>query len=750
MNKPQEFRHIGKRIIRPDGVEKVTGRAGYGADGFFPDMCYGKILRSPHAHARIISIDASAALAMPGVKAVVTGKDLPVVAKGTMMPGENPIDLGSIAQNVMARDKVLYHGHAVAAVAATTQKIAEQALSKIKVEYQPLPHVLNILDAMAEGAPLLDENLFTRGVEPKPEKPSNIALKMLMERGDLAKGFAEAEVIVEREFKTETVHQGYIEPHAALASVTEDGQVTIWASSQGHFMIRSFTAKMLEMPISKIKVIPAEIGGGFGGKTVVYLEPVAVVLSQQSGKPVKLVMTRDEVFRATGPTSGAEIRFKLGVRKDGTFCAAQAWMAFNAGAYPGSPMGAGLMGMLAPYKIDCFQLEGYDVLTNRPKVTAYRAPGVPITAFAAESVIDEAAKKLGMDPIDLRLANAVQEDDSAIYGPKFKAIGFKESLQQAKAHPHYRAPLGPNQGRGVACGFWFNAGMSSSASVKLNEDGTILAATGSPDIGGSRASMAMMCAEELQIPVEIVRPIVADTDSVGYCDVTGGSRTTFATGQALMAASKDLANQLCHRAAMLWEIDADKVTWSEGAAHNLEKEGESFSLQQLAAKAGKTGGPVVASATVNARGAGPSLATHLVDVAVDPETGKVDVIRYTGFQDVGRAIHPSYVEGQMEGGAAQSIGWALNEEYIYNDKGEMLNAGFLDYRMPVALDLPMFESVMIECPNPYHPLGVRGVGEVSIVPGIAAIANAIDNAVGVRLTHAPMSPPKVLKAIENK
>lgn len=754
MNKPteltREFKHIGQRIIRPDGVEKVTGRAAYGADGFFPDMCYGKILRSPHAHARILSIDTSEALAMRGVKAVVTGADLPTIPSGTIMPGENPIDLGAIARNVIARDKVLYHGHAVAAVAATSQQIAEQALKKIRVEYAPLPHVLEVLDAMQENAPLLDENLYTKGVEPKPTKPSNVATKMLLQRGEIETGFAAAAVVVEREFKTETVHQGYIEPHAALASVAEDGQTTIWASSQGHFMIRAYTAKMLGMPVSKIKVIPAEIGGGFGGKTVVYLEPLAVVLARKSGKAVKLVMTRDEVFRATGPTSGANLRVKLGVRKDGALCAVQAWMAFNAGAFPGSPMGAGLMGMLAPYKVENFRLEGYDVLTNRPKTTAYRAPGVPISAFAVESLIDEAAEKLGMDPIDLRLVNAVEEGDTSAYGPKFKAVGFKETLRRAKQHPHYSAPLGPNQGRGIACGFWFNAGMSSSASVKLNEDGTVLAATGSPDIGGSRAAMAMMCAEELGVEVERIRPIVADTESVGYCDVTGGSRTTFATGQALMAAARDMVGQLRQRAAMLWETDVAQVEWLDGVAYNLAKPGTSLSLAEIAAKLDKTGGPVVASATVNARGAGPSLATHLVDVKVDPETGKVDVIRYTGFQDVGKAIHPSYVEGQMEGGAAQGIGWALNEEYVYDKNGIMQNAGFLDYRMPVALDLPMIESVMIECPNPYHPLGVRGVGEVSIVPGLAAIANAINDAVGVRLSHAPMSPPKVLKALDEK
>ncbi len=747
----KKLKWVGTRPPRPDGVDKVTGRAKFGADLYVPGMLIGKVLRSPHPHALIKSIDTSKAEALPGVKAVLTRDDFEDRSSEFVPAGEMMVNYRDIVRNVMAREKALYEGHAVAAVAATSNAIAKQALKLIAIDYQPLPHVIDAVEAMKPDAPLLHEDMITDGVDPAPTEPSNVAKRVEFTIGDVEAGFAAADVVIERAFDTQPVHQAYIEPHACVASVSEDGQAELWTTTQGHYVARAHCARLLDMDISKIRVTASEIGGGFGGKTVVYLEPLALGLSRKACQPVKMVMSRDEVFRASGPTSGAHMKIKVGATKDGKITAGQAELVYQAGAFPGSPVQPGAMCAFAPYDLENVKVVGWDVVTNRPKVAAYRAPGAPISEYAVECVIDELAKKLGIDPIDLRLANAAKEGTRAAYGPKFGPIGLIESLEQAKAHPHYQAALGPNQGRGVASGFWFNIGGETCASLIVNEDGTATLTVGTPDIGGSRASLCIMAAEELGIELDQVRPIIADTASLGYTFLTGGSRTTFSSGLAVIDAARDVVRQLCERAAKIWEIPADAVEWEDGYAKPAGANAGDFepmSLAAIAAKAGKTGGPVVGHAQINAQGAAPSFGTHLVDVEVDRETGRVTVLRYTVLQDAGKAIHPSYVEGQFQGGAVQGIGWALNEEYIYGADGKLENAGFLDYRIPVASDVPMIDTVIVEVPNPRHPYGVRGVGETPIIPPMAAIANAIENALGIRFTELPMSPPRVLKAID--
>ena len=739
------YKWVGTRPIRPDGLDKVTGKAQFGADLTLPGMLFGKVVRSPHAHARILSIDTSTAESMLGVKAVITGSDFPDLAAN----GAHASDI-DVANNAIARDKVLYEGHVVAAVAATTRELAEAAAKAVDVSYEVLPHVLTVDEAMADDAPLLHENMMTKGVEPAPEQPSNIASRIVHERGDLEQGFGEADVVIEKEFTTKPVHQGYIEPHAAVADANNDGRANIWCSSQGHFAMRAYTATVLGVSQGTLKVTAAEIGGGFGGKTVIYLEPLAVRLSQRAGRPVKLVMDRDEVFRATGPTSGTRIKVKMGISNSGELTAAEVWMAFEAGAYAGSPVGAAGMTVIAAYDIPHFLVEGYDVVCNKPRVAAYRAPGAPMAAFAVESVLDELARSIDMDPIEVRLANAVVEGTQASYGPKFPRIGFVETLEAIKEHPNYTAELGPNQGRGVAAGFWFNAGMNSSATVHINENGTATVVTGSPDIGGSRQSMALMAAEELGIPYESIKPVVADTETVGFNDVTGGSRVTLATGAAVVDACRLVIEDLRARAAKTWDVEIDQVEWVDGQAQHVDGSQPPLSLNALAAKSGRTGGPISANASLNARGVGAAFSAQVCDVEVDPETGVTRVVRYLTAQDAGRAISPDYVEGQMQGGVVQGIGWGLNEEYIHNENGGMENPSFLDYRMPVASDLPMIECSIVEVPNPAHPYGVRGVGEVGIVPPMAALANAIKDATGVRLTDLPMTPIKVLEALNEQ
>jgi CO/xanthine dehydrogenase Mo-binding subunit len=733
------FKVIGTRPLRPDGVDKVTGRARFGADMNAPGMLVGKVLRSPHAHARIRAIDASKAEALPGVKAVVTRKDF----------GEIPAGVADILDNCMAGAKALYDGHAVAAVAATSAAVAKQALKLIAVDYEVLPHVTDVDAAMQPGAPVLHEG---GGDETVPEGMSkNVMHRYEFGHGDPEAGFKEADLVVERHFRTEATHQGYIEPHACLASMGPDGQAEMWVCTQGHYMVRNTCAAILGMDIGQLRVTASEIGGGFGGKTTVFLEPVALALSRKAGRPVKMVMTRDEVLRASGPTSSSSTDIRIGMKKDGTITAGWAEIRMQGGAYSSSPVQFGAMAAFAPYDLKHVKTIGWDVVANRPKAAAYRAPGAPMGAYVVESVIDELCQKLGLDPLEVRLKNCARDGTKAAYGPKFGRIGLSATLEAAKTHPHWKAPLGPNQGRGVACGFWFNFGGDTCVTLNVNVDGTVSLTEGNPDIGGSRASMTMMAAEELGIPYDRVRTVIADTGSLGQNEVTDGSRVTFAVGLATIKAARDAITKMCHRAAKIWGIDPDAVVWEDGHAKPAGPNAGKFppmSLAEIAAVYANTGGPIAGHHEVNAEGAGVSFATHMCDAEVDPETGAVKIARYTVFQDAGKAIHPAYVEGQFQGGAAQGIGWALNEEYIYGRDGRLQNPGFLDYRIPVASDLPMIDTVIIEVPNPGHPYGVRGVGETSIVPPLAAIGNAVSAAAGVRLVELPMSPPKVLKAID--
>ncbi len=751
---PREYRVIGTRPVRHDGIDKVTGRAVYGADVSLPGLLHGHMLRSPHAHARIRSIDTSRAAALPGVKSIVTAADLPKIRSREEHVGESVTNSAHLAANILAHDKVLYHGHAIAAVAATSPHIAEEAVELIQVEYEVLPPVLDAMAAMADDAPILHPDLRTKGGEPDTaERETNVAAVTHFERGNVDEAFAAADQVVERTFDTAMVHQGYIEPHNAVAQVNPDGQATLWCSTQGAFDVRKLCCDVLARPLSQLRVVPAEIGGGFGGKTTIYLEPVAILLAEKSGHPVKLVMSRSDVLRATGPTSGSHIRVKMGATRDGRITAVDAWMAYEAGAYPGSPVQFGAMCLLGAYDVENLRIYGYDVCVNRPKTAAYRAPGATNAAFAGETVVDELARKLEIDPIEFRLKNAAREGTPTAAGPRHRKIGCVELLEAAQSSAHASAPLEPadgplRRGRGFAVGFWFNAGLQSCATLSLNSDGTASLVTGSPDIGGTRTSCAMMAAEELGLSVELVRPVVADTDSIGHTDVTGGSRVTMATGLAVHDAAHDVKKQLCERAAKTWKIDTDRVRFEDGGVISLETEGERLSLADLAKNATRTGGPIVGRATVNAaRNTGAAFGGLMVDVEVDTETGRVDVTRCTVFQDVGRAIHPAYVEGQMQGGAVQGIGWALNEEYVYDEDGHLQNDGFLDYRMPVALDLPMIDPVIVEVANPAHPYGVRGVGEVSIVAPPGAVANAVAAAIGVRPQTLPMSPPRVLAAL---
>ncbi|MFC2966699.1 xanthine dehydrogenase family protein molybdopterin-binding subunit [Acidimangrovimonas pyrenivorans] len=738
----RDFKVVGSRPARPDGIDKVTGRALYGADLTAPGMLVGRILRSPHAHARIVRIDTSKAAALPGVKAVVTSADFGL-----------PDDMGlrDTQDNCLARDKVLYDGHAVAAVAATSAQAAKAALAAIEVDYEVLPHVTDVDAAMQPDAPVVLEGRVQETVP--AGHTANVTNYCEFGHGDLEAGFAKADKIISRSFRTAATHQGYIEPHACLASMGPDGRGELWVCTQGQYLVRELCAGILEMDESQLKVTPSEIGGGFGGKTTVFIEPVALALSRKAGRPVKLVMSREEVFRASGPTVHTSTDVKIGMTRDGRITAAEATLRYSGGCYPNSTCEMGAQAAFAPYDLDAVRTYGLNALTNRPKEISYRAPGAPTAIYAVESVVDELCQELGLDPLDVRLKNAASKGTKSSYGVTFEDIGLRATLEAAKAHPHYTAPLGPNQGRGLSCGFWFNFGGNTSVTLSVNTDGTVNVTEGNPDIGGSRASISMIAAEELGIPYEHVRTIVADTTSIGFSDTTDGSRVTFTVGLATIKAARDAIKKMCSRAAKIWGIDPEAVEWVDGAAVPAGPNAGKFppmTLAEIAAVSFQTGGPIAGHHEANADGAGVSFGVHLCDIEVDPETGATKVLRYTVFQDAGKAIHPAYVEGQMQGGAAQGIGWALNEEYIYGEDGRLQNPGFLDYRIPVASDLPKIDTVILEVPNPGHPYGVRGVGETSIVPPLAAISNAVSRAADVRLTELPMSPPRILSALMAK
>ena len=613
-----EYKVIGTRPIRHDGTDKVTGRALYGADYYPTGLIYGKVLRSPYAHANIKSIDTSKAEKLAGVFSIVTGNDL--------ADAGDDDDLKYSRNNILAADKALYKGHAIAAVAAVNIHVAEEAIALIDVEYEELEPVLTVQQAMPSTAPLLHPELVTEELGEKTKTKSNIANHYQHKLGDIEAGFNEADYIVEREFNTETVHQGYIEPHNSTAFWNSDGKLNIWCSTQGAFNLRDSVADVLGIEVSEIKVTPLEIGGGFGGKIPSYLDTVTALLSRKSNRPVKIVMTRKEVFECTGPTSGCMVNVKVGVTKEGKITAGHAYIAFEAGAYPGSPVAAGAQCVFAAYDVPNGLVDGLDVVVNKPKAAAYRAPGATQVAMATETVIDELAEKIGMDPIEIRMINAAKEGTRRIDGPVYPLIGCEEVLKEMKKHPHYNAPItNKNVGRGVAIGFWFNAGLHSSATISVNSDGTVNLVEGSPDIGGSRASLSMMAAEVLGINPEEVNATVTNTDQIGYTFGTGGSRVTFATGWAVYEAAQDAKKQMIARAAKIWDVDASTLELKDGNFQSKTDSALKITFKELASELHDAGEPILGVGNVDPSGEGGAFAGNIVDVEVDPDTGKVKI-----------------------------------------------------------------------------------------------------------------------------
>jgi xanthine dehydrogenase molybdenum-binding subunit len=740
------YRVIGTRPVATDAVDKSTGRAAFTGDIKLPRMIHGKVLRSPHAHARIRSLDTSRAETLPGVLAVVTWRDLwpakDLANQETVKPRYS-----HFRDSYFARHKALYCGHPIAAVAAAEPWQAEEALKLIDVDYEVLPPVLDPLQAMEKGSPILHEDNIPK--EGRPGVGGNVAFRVEHLKGDPEAGFAQADFIVEREFRIGSIHQGYIEPTAAVADWTSERQLKLWSSTQSGFFVRRDVAELLPIPMAHIQVIPTEPGGSFGGKSAAFLEPAAALLSKKSGRPVRMVMNREEVFTATVPSTGCLIRVKMGATREGRITAATAYMLFETGAFRGLSWAAGGARLIfAPYDIPNGRIEGYDVYVNKPKGGSFRAPNAPQVTFAYENVIDELSEKIGLDPMEFRLRNVAKKGTRKIDGIVYPRIGFMETLQAAMKTDHYRTPLqGPCRGRGIACGWWPNNALQSTCSLGVNDDGSVNLITGSIDVGSSaRTAIAMQAAERLSIPLAEIHPITGDTSSIGYTATTGGSRTTFATGIAALTAADELIQRMRERAALLWNVDSSTVSYGEGLFTTNSDAAKCLTFKEVAAQVLSTGGPIFVTASIEPKGVGSAISVFIVDLEVDPETGKVAILRCTSVQDVGKAIHPGHVEGQIQGAVAQGIGRALSEEYQFDDQGRMLNRSFLDYRMPTATDVPMIETVLVEVPNPGHPYGVRGVAEPPVVPPPAAIAIAIQRAIGVRLFELPMTPERILRA----
>ena len=749
--KEQSFKVIGKRLARVDAKERVTGEACYPADLSLPGMAHAKILRSPLAHARIRRIDTTRAEALRGVLACVTAADFPAVPLGSTIPmGEVGYDMWMVAAINMARDKVYWVGQPVAAVAAVDQHTAAAALALIEVDYEPLEPVLGILAAMAPEAPVLHEHVFTKGVEPRPKTPSNVCSRVLIARGASAPALAEAAASARLRVEVDTAHQGYLEPQVALAQVDANGFATVWASTQGQFTAELMIARMLALPASKLKIVPLEIGGGFGGKIAIHGEAVAVRLAQKCRRPIKLVLTREEVLQGgSGPAAGAVIDVAVAAERDGRLLAIEGTYRMDAGGLPGLSPSLLMQASAALYQCPNLHLEGFDVVTNKPRTEAYRGPGGIQAAFAVEQAMDMLCQELGLDPLDFRKRNAAVTGSTMPIGTPFPAIGLTTILDAVGRHPSWLDPIGTGaypRGRGLALGYWRGTSMTSAAHITIAGDGRPMVTMGAVDLSGTRSTMAQVVAEEFGLSIEDVHVETGDSKSVGYSDGAAGSRVARTMTAALVEASADALGQLRRRAAEKLQCAPHLLRYAAGVFRAPPPGSAAISLAELM-QATLTDGAVVGRGVSSKLPLGVEIGAHVCDVEVDTDTGLVTVLRYTAFQDVGLALNPTAVEGQIEGSVVQGLGWALLEGFDYAADGRLRNASLLDYRMPTALDVPRIESVIIETPVPNVPYGVRGVGEVPIVPPAAAVANAIARAVGVRVRRMPMTPERVLAAI---
>jgi CO/xanthine dehydrogenase Mo-binding subunit len=763
MKTTRDVKGVGISIPRPDGPEKVTGRVQYVADIQAKGLLHAKLLRSPHAHAKIVSIDTSAAKALPGVRAVLTAKDIPHLKKKAP----------TRAHAVLAIDRVVFMGQPVAAVAADEPAIAEEALDLIKVEYQVLAASIDPLKAMLPGAPpvadagteadtseALAHSAVAIAKSDTPAKAVNISQQARLQRGDPAKGFAESDHILEKTYRVPMVHQGYLEPHAVLAEWDRNGLLTLWASTQGSFNTRSEVADVLGIPENSIRVIPVECGGGFGGKIRALCEPITAVLAQVTKRPVRYVMTRREELQAGMPAPQVIIKLKTGVKRDGTLMALDAETVIDSGAYSGAVLAVSAVFLGSMYKWPSFDIRGFEVLTHKPSVAAYRAPVAPQTIFAIESQMEQIARDLDLDSVEFRMRHLIQAGDPMVNGQPWQSNGGKQVLARIAEHPHWKSRKqwvtagtnGKRRGVGLALGGWLGGLQPTGATVRLNPDGTLAVLTGQVDIAGTNISLAQIAASAYGVDTDLVRITTGDTDVAPMTGLSAGSKTIYTVGAAVLQAAEDARRQTFEIAAAELEASVHDLELVDGKVTVRGAPNKGITLATIGKKGNlymsKTP-PVLGKANPAFTQQAPGFAAQLARLELDPDTGEVTLLDFVVVQDVGKAINPMAVAGQMQGGAVQSIGIALTEGLQFDDSGRLTNPSLLDYRKLTAADLPNLETIIVEVPAPAGPFGARGVGEPPIIPAPAAIANAIQNATGARLTELPMSPERIALALVN-
>ncbi len=742
---------IGTPTRRVDAMEKLTGQCKYAGDLQLPGMLHARLVVSPYAHARILGIDKSAAERLPGVT-VLTAADLPIAEREGSRKGEP-----------LAASEALFHGHPVAIVLAESEAVAEDAAALVDVSYEPLPAVMELDAALAENAPLVrsqplagseDTNAHASvgGAQEEPAEPlsANASKQSHLHRGDVAEGFRQAEAVVEETFRTQWAHQSSMEPQTAVAWLDPTGVLTIWSSTQSVFFPRQEIAKLLGLPARRVKIVGMPVGGGFGAKLML-IEPLIASAAMAVKRPIRLAFTRSEELLATNPAPRAEIQIKIGARKDGTLTALQARIVYDTGAFPGSPLD--ICGTLlgSTYRCPNLDVRGVEVMTHRVSPAAYRAPGAPQAYFALESAIDELARRLGLDPLELRLKNAVVEGDPMLNGRPWPRIGLVECLEKARSHPLWqrRSSLGPNEGIGIAVGGWPGGLMPSNAGCRMESDGTFTVLTGSVDLTGTNTSFALIAAQVLGVPIEKVQVVNGDTDTAPFGPVAGGSMTTYMVGAAVQRAAERAREQVLAIAADQLEAAPDDLEIVDGLVRVKGVPDRSISLEKIAGLSMSFGGRYEPVHGQGARGQAPNapgFTVHIAHVRIDPSTGDVTLRDYAAIQDVGKAINPAAVHGQMMGGIVQGVGWALREAMVYGEDGQLLTGTLMDYALPTALDVPSLQTDFVEVPAPEGPFGAKGVGEPPAIPGPAAIGNAIRDAICARLTDLPMTSERVLAA----
>ena len=738
----EKIKVTGTKMPRIDSRDKVLGKALYSADINLQGMLCGKVLKSPFPHAKIKNIDVSRAKRLKGVKAVVTADDINRIRMGIIMEDEP----------VLAFGKVRYVGERVAAVAAVDEDTANEALALIKVEYEELKPVFDPLEAIEQGAPLVHDDLFAEGKAQMMGIEGNLCSSMEVPVGDLEKGLAESDYIFEDTFRTNMQHQGYVEPHAVVADFDISGSLSVWTSIQGYITVQKNLAKMFKLQTSKVKVFPTEVGGAFGGKIFMLLEPVAVLLSKTSGRPVKMVMTMEEEFTTLGrPRYASVIKLKTGVKKDGRILAKHARLYYDLGAFAGfGPIlvFANAMNACGPYRVPNAKLEGYCIYTNKLYGTCFRAPGAPQMNFAVESQMDIIAKELGIDPMEFRLINGVREGDLLPSGSMVEDSSLLEIIEKAGQAIGMKETREKGCGKGMAACIWTNRPEESYVHIKLNEDSTLTIFTGVSDLTGARTAIRQIVAEELNINPDMISVIVPDTTQAPLTPPTTGSGTTYNTGFASKAAAAEFKNILLEVGSEILQVSKEGLDTGNGKVFVKGNEGKAATLRDIYKHYQENKKcPLIAKNTSITERQFPLFGAQAVEVKVDSETGRVEVKRVVAVHDVGKAINPLTIEGQIDGGVSQSLGFALSEEVKCKDGVVTVN-NFSDYGIPTALDVPNIESIILETAPEGEPYGVKGIGEPPAIPTAAAVANAVYDAIGVRIKELPLTPERVLKAIK--